>query len=106
MELNQILKEFISGGWIVTLLGAIGMAARLFMGNEKIGCIQQLKRIMAAAIFSTIAWFILEQVDVSSLTKAISYGIIGVISPEVLQGLTTLSKRFAKKPEEFLKKKQ
>ena len=105
MELNQILKEFISGGWIVTLLGAIGMAARLFMGNEKIGCIQQLKRIIAAAIFSTIAWFILEQVDVSSLTKAISYGIIGVISPEVLQGIVTLSKRFAKKPEDFLKKK-
>jgi len=106
MELNQIVKEFISGGWIVTLLGAIGMAARLFMGNEKIGCIQQLKRIMAAAMFSTIAWFILEQVDVSSLTKAICYGIIGVISPEVLQGLTTLSKRFAKKPEQFLNKKQ
>jgi hypothetical protein len=39
------------------------------------------------------------------LTKAISYGITGVISPEILQGITLLSKKFAKKPEDFLKKK-
>jgi 3-dehydroquinate synthase len=66
---------------------------------------EQLKRIMAAAAFSTIAWFVLEQVEVSSLTKAISYGIVGVISPEVLAGIITLSKKFAKKPEAFINKK-
>jgi len=104
MELNQIVKEFISGGWIVTLIGAIGMAARLLMGNEKIACLEQLKRIAAAAMCSTIAWFILEQMTVSSLTKAICYGIIGVISPEIISSIIRLGKRFSKKPEQFLKK--
>jgi hypothetical protein len=104
MELNQILKEFISGGWIVTLVGAIGMAARLLVGKEKIGCVEQFKRIAAAAMCSTIAWFILEQMTVSSLTKAISYGIVGVISPELISGIIKLAKKFSNKPEQFVKK--
>jgi len=74
------------------------------MGNEKIACIEQLKRIAAAAMCSTIAWFILEQMTVSSLTKAICYGIIGVISPEIISSIIRLGKRFSKKPEQFLKK--
>ena len=105
MEEKDILMEFLRGGWIVALIGALGMLARSFMDGIKRSCVEQTKRIVAAAICSTIAWFILEQVDVSSLTKAISYGITGVISPEILQGVTTLSKKFAKKPEDFLNKK-
>jgi hypothetical protein len=105
MEEKDLLMEFLRGGWIVALIGALGMLARSFMDGIKRSCVEQTKRIVAAAICSTIAWFILEQVDVSSLTKAISYGITGVISPEILQGVTTLSKKFAKKPEDFLKKK-
>jgi hypothetical protein len=105
MEEKDLLMEFLRGGWIVALIGALGMLARTFMDGIKRSCLEQTKRIIAAAICSTIAWFILEQVDVSSLTKAISYGITGVISPEILQGLTLLSKKFAKKPEDFLNKK-
>ena len=105
MEDKDILMEFLRGGWIVALIGALGMLARTFMDGVKRSCTEQIKRIIAAAICSTIAWFILEQVEVSSLTKAISYGITGVISPEILQGITLLSKKFDKKPEDFLKKK-
>lgn len=105
MEEKDLLMEFLRGGWIVALIGALGMVARTFMDGIKRSCLEQTKRIIAAAICSTIAWFILEQVDVSSLTKAISYGITGVISPEILQGITLLSKKFAKKPEQFLNKK-
>jgi len=46
----------------------------------------------------------LEQTDVSSLTKAITYGIIGVISPEVISGIVRMGEKFAKNPEKFLKK--
>lgn len=105
MEDKDILMEFLRGGWIVALIGALGMLARSFMDGIKRSVLEQTKRIIAAAICSTIAWFILEQVDVSSLTKAISYGITGVVSPEILQGMTVLSKKFAKKPEDFLNKK-
>jgi hypothetical protein len=46
----------------------------------------------------------LEQTDISSLTKAVIYGIVGVISPEVLQGLAKLAKQVSKNPQKFIKK--
>lgn len=101
---KDLLKEFLTGGWIVAVVGALGMLARNILDGVDRSHIEHLKRIIAAAICSTIAWFILEQVEVSSLTKAIIYGTIGVVSPEILQGVTALAKRFAKKPQDFVKK--
>ena len=75
---KSILKEFLNGGWRVPLVGAAAMFARLLSGNSGLSLKQQFKRVLTAAIAAGIAWFVLEQTDVSSLTKAITYGIIGV----------------------------
>ena len=89
---------------MVPLVGAAAMFARLLSGQNELSVKQQLKRILTAAIAAGIAWFVLEQTDVSSLTKAITYGIIGVVSPEVISGIVRLGERFAKNPEKFIKK--
>jgi ABC-type thiamin/hydroxymethylpyrimidine transport system permease subunit len=102
---KDILKEFLTGGWIVAALGGLGMLARNLIDGVQRSHWEHFKRILAAAICSTIAWFILEQVEVGSLTKAISYGVVGVVSPEILQGLTALAKKFAKKPQDLINKK-
>jgi hypothetical protein len=102
---KDLIKEFLTGGWLVALIGAAGMIARLLTDETKTTLRQQIQRILAASICATIAWFILESTDLSSLTKAVIYGIIGVVSPEILQGLTHIAKKFAKNPEKFLKKK-
>ncbi len=104
LDEKNLLKEFITGGWVVALVGALGMLARNLMDGVSRSHLEHFKRILAAAICSTIAWFILEQVEVSSLTKAISYGVVGVVSPEILQAITTLSKRLAKRPQDLIKK--
>ena len=101
---KSILKEFLNGGWLVPLVGAAAMFARLLSGNSGLSLKQQFKRVLTAAIAAGIAWFVLEQTDVSSLTKAITYGIIGVISPEVISGIGRLGEKFAKNPEKFIKK--
>jgi ABC-type thiamin/hydroxymethylpyrimidine transport system permease subunit len=101
---KNLLREFITGGWVVALIGGLGMLARNLMDGVSRSHYEHFKRIVAAAICSTIAWFILEQIEVSSLTKAISYGVVGVVSPEIIQALTTLAKRFAKKPQDLIKK--
>ena len=100
---KSIIKEFLNGGWLVPLVGAAAMFARLLSGQNELSVKQQLKRILTAAIAAGIAWFVLEQTDVSSLTKAITYGIIGVVSPEVISGIVRLGERFAKNPEKFIK---
>ncbi len=101
---KDLIKEFLTGGWIVAVVGALGMLARSLLDGVERSHLEHFKRILAAAICSTIAWFVLEQVEVSSLTKAISYGVVGVVSPEILQGVTKLAKRFAKKPQDLVKK--
>lgn len=101
---KSIIKEFLNGGWLVPMVGAAAMFARLLSGQNELSVKQQLKRILTAAIAAGIAWFVLEQTDVSSLTKAITYGIIGVVSPEVISGIVRLGERFAKNPEKFIKK--
>tara|TARA_Y100001937_G_C7013796_1_gene282200 strand:+ start:54 stop:371 length:318 start_codon:yes stop_codon:yes gene_type:complete len=101
---KSLIREFLNGGWLVPLVGAAAMFARLLSGQNELSFKQQLKRILTAAIAAGIAWFVLEQTDVSSLTKAITYGIIGVVSPEVISGIVRLGERFSKNPERFFKK--
>jgi hypothetical protein len=101
---KSIIKEFLEGGWVIPLIGAAAMLARLLSAQKKVGMIEYAKKITAAAISSSIAWFILEQTDISSLYKAICYGIIGVISPEIINGIIKLGKRFQEDPEKYIKK--
>ena len=101
---KSIIKEFLEEGWVIPLIGAAAMLARLLSAQKKVGMIEYAKKITAAAISSSIAWFILEQTDISSLYKAICYGIIGVISPEIINGIIKLGKRFQEDPEKYIKK--
>jgi hypothetical protein len=101
---KSLLKEFINGGWVIPLIGAAAMIARLLSTDRELKIVEQFKKILSAAIASGIAWFILEQTDISSLYKAITYGIIGVISPEIINGIITLGKSFEKNPTKYIKK--
>tara|TARA_R110002020_G_scaffold33501_5_gene101999 strand:- start:431 stop:748 length:318 start_codon:yes stop_codon:yes gene_type:complete len=101
---KSLIKEFISGGWIIPLIGAAAMLARLLSSDIKLTWVQQLKKITTAALASLVAWFLLEQTDIPSVYKAVTYGIIGVISPEIIAGIVKLGKRFAANPEKLIKK--
>jgi len=100
---KDLLKEFLTGGWLVAVIGAAGMIARLLTDEKKITIKEQIKKVVTAAICSVVVWFLLENIDISSLTKAVIYGVTGVISPEILQGLIKLGKQFAKNPKKFRK---
>ena len=102
---KSLIREFLSGGWLVPLIGAAAMFARLLSGNAHLSLKLQFKRVLTAAIAAGVAWFVLEQTDVSSLIKAVTYGIIGVISPEVIGGLVRLGQKFETTPLKFLKRK-
>jgi hypothetical protein len=101
---KSLFKEFINGGWVIPLIGAAAMVARLLSSDRELAILEQLKKILSAAIASGIAWFVLEQTDIPSLYKAITYGIIGVVSPEIINGIVALAKKFEKNPSKFIKK--
>ena len=98
---KDILHEFLSGGWIILFVGAAGMAARIIYSDTKHTIVDICKKVFAAALCSGIAWFVLEQTEISSLTKAISYGVVGVVSPEIINGIIKIAAKFAKNPTKF-----
>jgi hypothetical protein len=103
-DLMEVAKVWKETGWLTAVIGGAGMTARLLANPIKGTAWDSIRRILMAAIVSTIAWFIVEQIEVSSLVKAITYGVAGVVSPEILDGLTSLAQKYAKNPGKLLKK--
>jgi uncharacterized membrane protein YeaQ/YmgE (transglycosylase-associated protein family) len=101
---KSLIREFLSGGWLVPVVGAAAMLARLISSDTNLSIKEQIKKILTAAIASGIAWFVLEQTDVSGLIKAMTYGIIGVVSPEIIDGIVKIGKSFARNPTKFIEK--
>lgn len=100
---KDLLKEFLAGGWLVAIIGAAGMIARLLTDDTKATFAAQVKKIFVASICSIIAWFLLENIEMSSLMKAVIYGVIGVISPEIVTGLIKLGQLFASNPKRIVR---
>jgi predicted MFS family arabinose efflux permease len=104
-NLSKFIPLFLNGGWIVLLIGAAGMIARLATSknpeDKTLGHIAG--NILAAMVASLIAWFIMEQFEIASMYKAITYGLVGLNSPELLTGIVKLSTNFANNPAEFIK---
>jgi predicted MFS family arabinose efflux permease len=103
-NLNEFIPAFLNGGWVVLLIGAAGMIARLVTSasSEETSAKNIIKNIMAAMITSLLAWFILEQFEIDSIYKALIYGLGGLNSPEILSGILKISTSFSNNPGEFL----
>lgn len=104
-DLNQFIPLFLDGGWVVLIIGAAGMLARLATSKnpEDKNPMQVVKNILAAMTASLIAWFVLEQFEIDSMYKAIAYGLVGLNSPELLTGIVKITTGFAEDPTNFIK---
>jgi len=104
-DLNQFIPLFLDGGWVVLIIGAAGMLARLATSKdpEDENPVQVVKNILAAMTASLISWFIMEQFEVASMYKAIAYGLVGLNSPELLTGIIKITTGFAEDPTNFIK---
>jgi len=104
-DLNQFIPLFLDGGWVVLIIGAAGMLARLATSKnpEDKNPIQVVKNILAAMTASLVAWFIMEQFEIASMYKSIAYGLVGLNSPELLTGIVKITTGFAEDPANFIK---
>ena len=101
-ELIQILHSFIDGGWLVLIVGIAGMMARLALSEGKVTLIQCIKNLFAAMLCSSITWFILEEIKIHFMYKAIIYTLAGLDAPELMRGGIKLAHGFAQDPHSFL----
>jgi hypothetical protein len=101
---KSLFEEFLNGGWIIPVIGAASMVARIISTNDTTGIVCQLKKIFVASLTSTIMWALIHDLALLDLHKAVIYGITGVISPEIIQGVVNFGKKFSKSPDKFIKK--
>jgi hypothetical protein len=88
------------------MIGAAGMIARLVTTNEQQTSGDVVKKMISSMIASLIAWFVMEQFTMDSMYKAVAYGLVGLNSPEIIQGVLKISGQFASDPMSFMKKQQ
>lgn len=104
--MENFIKNFLDGGWVVLMIGAAGMVARLVTTNEQQSSGEVVKKMISSMIASLIAWFVMEQFTMDSMYKAVAYGLVGLNSPEIIQGVLKISGQFASDPMSFMKKQQ
>ena len=93
-DLLGAVNEFKKGGWVIALLGSMGMLARLILAKEKFGFIVWIRKIIAGGIVGVIAYFALYGADIEPIYKSVIYSISGSFAPEIW---TFLSKKIKKK---------
>ena len=101
--MEKFIDKFLGGGWVVLLIGAAGMVARLVTTNENQTGKDVIKKMVSSMIASLIAYFVLEQFEVDPMYKAVAYGLVGLNSPEIINGVLKISGQFAQDPMSFLK---
>ena len=101
--MEKFIDKFLGGGWVVLLIGAAGMVARLVTTNENQTGKDVIKKMVSSMIASLIAYFVLEQFEVDPMYKAVAYGLVGLNSPEIINGVLKISGQFAADPMSFLK---
>lgn len=102
--MDNFIANFLNGGWVVLLIGAAGMVARLVTTNEEQSGSDIVKKMISSMIASLISWFVMEQFEMNSMYKAIAYGLVGLNSPEIINGVLKISGQFAENPMSFIKK--
>jgi uncharacterized membrane protein YeaQ/YmgE (transglycosylase-associated protein family) len=102
--LENFVDNLLGGGWVVLLIGAAGMIARLVTTNENQTGSDVVKKMISSMIASLIAYFVMEQFEVDPMYKAIAYGLVGLNSPEIINGVLKISGQFAADPMSFMKK--
>ena len=102
--MEKFIEKFLGGGWVVILIGAAGMVARLVTTNENQTGKDVIKKMVSSMIASLIAYFVMEQFEVDPMYKAVAYGLVGLNSPEIINGVLKISGQFAQDPMSFLKK--
>ena len=95
---KSILKEFIAGGWVIVVLGTATMFARILVDEEKNTICTSLKKIVSAAILTTVAWAFIRDMAMGDLHKALIYGVVGACVRHVYHSLALLGLHKSKTP--------
>lgn len=85
--LQTVVEEFKRTGWVMAILGALGMVARLILTNEKFVWVIWTRKAIAGGIVGVLCYFGLYEVDLAPLYRSVLCSIAGSIAPELFDYL-------------------
>lgn len=83
--LMAMVDEFKRGGWIMAILGGLGMLARLILTNEEYSLAIWTRKILAGGIIGVLVYFALYGMDILPIYKSVLCSISGSIAPELFE---------------------
>lgn len=86
-SLALLAEEFKKGGWIMAILGGLGMLARLILTNERYSFFIWLRKVIAGGIVGVLAYFAMYGMDVAEIYKSVACSICGSLAPELFEFL-------------------
>lgn len=92
-SLKEIADELHKGGWIIALLGAVGMLARLLITKERYSFIGWTRAITAGGITGVLMYFALYNAQIDPMIKSVLYSTSGALAPELFELLISRFKR-------------
>jgi len=84
-SIREIADELHKGGWIIALLGAVAMFARLLLSSDKHSLMGWIRFITAGGITGVLVYFALFNVHIDPMIKSVLYSISGAIAPELFE---------------------
>lgn len=84
-DLGKAAADFKSGGWLVALLGALGMIARMILTDERQPVVVWVKKIVAGGIVGVLMYFALHGSQIDPLYKSILFSVSGAIAPDIFE---------------------
>lgn len=78
-------KDFVKGGWIVSVLGVAGGLVDLLLSDKDRPWIFWVKRSIAGGLTGVIMYFALHSVEMDPLYKSIAMCVSGALAPELLK---------------------
>lgn len=82
-DIASAISDFKKVGWLIGLLGALGMLARLIITEEEYSLFVWIRKIIAGAIVGILAYFALYGTDIAPIYKSVIYSMSGSIAPEI-----------------------
>ena len=95
-DLIGAIQDFKKGGWVIALLGSLGMFARLVLTEEKYSFFIWLRKIIAGGIIGVIAYFALYGTSIDPLYKSVIYSISGSFAQEIWEFIKLKIKKLNK----------
>ncbi len=95
--LQSLVEEFKKTGWLMAILGGIGMLARLILTNERYHTVIWTRKIIAGGIVGVLCYFTIFEMDIDPMYKCAMVSIAGSIAPELFD---YVRKKFIKSVKE------